>query len=164
LPAIWLWPISIWSHTGTRERRHNTEQMAFSVPHPVLRQSLAMWLAGVILTTVAGSGAWVRLALMAEVTSWLAWFVGALFVPSLALALGMWVGNSRAFELVYAVFWYVGVANRVPAFDYAGATGEGPKYGDAGCLHGDQPGVGSARADRPAAGSDLRPRPVQRLS
>jgi hypothetical protein len=59
----------------------------------------------------------------------LAWFVGALFAPSLALALGVWVGNSRAFELVYALFWYVGAANRVPAFDYAGATGEGLAIG-----------------------------------
>jgi hypothetical protein len=128
-PAIWLWPILIWSHMGTRERRHNTEQMVFSVPHPVVRQLLAMWLATVILTVIVGSGAWMRLALMGEVTSLLAWFVGALFAPSLALALGVWVGNSRAFELVYALFWYVGVANRLPAFDYAGATAKGLAMG-----------------------------------
>jgi hypothetical protein len=54
----------------------------------------------------------------------LAWFVGALFTPSLALALGVWVGNGRAFELAYALFWYIGVVNRVPAFDYAGVTAE----------------------------------------
>jgi hypothetical protein len=129
LPAIWLWPILIWSQMGIRERRHNTGQIVFSAPRPVWRQLPAMWLAGVILTLLAGSGAWVRLALMGEVTAVLAWFVGALFAPSLALALGLWVGNSRAFELVYALFWYIGVVNRVPAFDYAGVTGEGLAMG-----------------------------------
>jgi hypothetical protein len=129
LPALWLWPMLIWSQMGTRERRHNAEQMVFSTPRPVMRQLPAMWLAGVILTVIVGSGAWVRLLLMGEVTSLLAWFVGALFAPSLALALGAWVGNSRAFELVYALFWYVGVANRVPALDYSGATAEGLAIG-----------------------------------
>ena len=70
-----------------------------------------------------------RLALAGEVASLLAWFVGALFVPSLALALGVWLGNSRGFELVYLLLWYVGVINRVPACDYAGATAEGLALG-----------------------------------
>jgi hypothetical protein len=55
--------------------------------------------------------------------------VGALFTPSLALALGAWVGNRRAFERVYALLWYVGLVNRVPACDYAGATAEGLAMG-----------------------------------
>jgi hypothetical protein len=114
---------------GIRERRHNTEQMVFSVPRPVFRQSLAMWLAGVILTVTAGSGAWIRLALMGNITGLLAWFVGVLFAPSMALALGAWVGNSRAFELVYALFWYIGVVNRIPAFDYVGVTSQGLAMG-----------------------------------
>jgi hypothetical protein len=124
LPALWLWPILIWSQMGIRERRHSTEQMVFSAPRPVWRQLPAMWLAGVILTGIAGSGAWIRLAVTREITGLLAWFVGALFTPSLALALGVWVGNGRAFELAYALFWYIGVVNRVPAFDYAGVTAE----------------------------------------
>jgi len=129
LPAVWLWPVLIWSQMGIRERRYNTGQMVFSVPHPVSRQLPAMWLAGVIFTVIAGSGAWMRLALMGEFTGLLAWFVGALFIPALALALGVWVGNSRAFETVYPFLWYIGVINQVPAFDYAGATAGGLAMG-----------------------------------
>lgn len=129
LPAVWLWPVLIWSQIGIRERRYNTGQMVFSVPHPVSHQLPAMWLAGVIFTVIAGCGAWVRLALTGEFTGLLAWFVGALFTPALALALGVWVGNSRAFETLYPLLWYIGVINQVPAFDYAGATAEGLAMG-----------------------------------
>jgi hypothetical protein len=129
LPAVWLWPVLVWSQMGIRERRYNTEQMVFSVPHPVLRQLPAMWLAGVIFTAIVGSGVWVRLALMGEITNLLAWFVGAFFIPALALALGVWVGNSRAFETVYPLLWYIGVISQVPAFDYAGATAGGLAMG-----------------------------------
>jgi hypothetical protein len=125
LLAVWIWPLSIWSPMGVRERRYNTGQMVFSVPRPALRQLPALWLAGVVVAVIAGSGAWLHLALTGETASLLAWFVGALFVPALALALGVWVGNSRAFEAVYLLLWYTGLIEGVPAFDYAGATAEG---------------------------------------
>jgi hypothetical protein len=129
MPAVWLWPVLIWSQMGIRERRYHTGQMVFSVPNPVSRQLPSMWLAGVIITVIVGSGAWMRLALMGEITSLLSWLVGALFTPALALTLGVWVGNSRAFETVYPLLWYIGVINKVPVFDYAGATAEGLAMG-----------------------------------
>jgi hypothetical protein len=129
LPAVWVCPVLVWSQMGVRERRYNTGQMVFSTPRPVSRQLPALWLAGVVLAFIAGSGAGLRLALAGEITSLLAWCVGALFVPALALALGVWVGHSRAFEIVYLFWWYIGLINRVPAFDYAGATAGGLAQG-----------------------------------
>ncbi|MGD8623886.1 MAG: hypothetical protein PVJ34_05070 [Anaerolineae bacterium] len=129
LLAVWLWPMVLWSQMGARERRFNTEQVVFSVPRPALRQLPAVWLAGVVVAIVAGSGAWLYLALMGETVRLLAWFVGALFVPALALTLGVWVGNSRAFEAVYLLWWYIGLMEGVPAFDYAGATAKGLAMG-----------------------------------
>ena len=129
LPAVWLWPVLIWSQMGIRERRYNTGQMVFSVPNPISRQLPSMWLAGVIITVIVGSGAWMRLALMGEITSLLSWLAGALFAPALALALGVWVGNTRAFETAYPLLWYIGIINKVPVFDYAGATAEGLAMG-----------------------------------
>ena len=125
LPAIWLWPVLIWSQMGIRERLHNTQQMVFSSPRPVWRQLPAIWVAGVILTVAAGSGAGIRVAAAGNLPGLLGWLAGVLFAPSLALALGVWVGNSRGFELIYLLLWYVGVANGVPVFDYAGVTVEG---------------------------------------
>jgi ABC-type transport system involved in multi-copper enzyme maturation permease subunit len=129
LLMVWVWPVLVWSQMGVRERRYGTEQILFSMPRPALRQLPALWLAGVIVAVVAGSGAWLYLALRGEMVSVLAWFVGALFVPALALALGVWVGNSRAFEAVYLLLWYVGPVEQVPALDYAGATTGGLEMG-----------------------------------
>jgi hypothetical protein len=124
LLATWLWPLVVWSQMGVRERRFSTEQMVFSAPRPALRQLPAMWLAGVLVAVLAGSGAWLYLALVGETARVLTWFVGALFVPALALALGVWVGTSRAFEAVYLFLWYLGPMEGVPALDYVGVTAE----------------------------------------
>lgn len=129
LLMVWVWPVLVWSEMGVRERRYGTDQILFSMPRPALRQLPALWLAGVVVAVVAGSGAWLYLALSGEIVSMLAWFVGALFVPALALALGVWIGNSRAFEATYLVLWYIGLIEQVPALDYAGTTAEGLEMG-----------------------------------
>jgi hypothetical protein len=120
--AAWLWPILLWSPLGSRERRHNTQQIVFSTAHPVGRQVLAAWLAGVCVATGSGIGFAAQRTLSGDWAGLGAWAAGALFIPSLALALGTWSGSSRAFEVVYALLWYVGPINHVPALDYMGAT------------------------------------------
>lgn len=122
LPAAWIWPLLIWSGMGTREVRHRTEQLVFSGTHPLRHQVPAIWLAGVIVALLAGSGVAVRLVLAGDLASMLAWMVGALFIPSLALALGCWSGNSKLFQVVYTLLWYIGPVNQMPALDFMGAS------------------------------------------
>ena len=52
-----------------------------------------------------------------------AWLAGAVFVPTLALALGVWSGGSKAFEAVYILWWYVGPAHHTSGLDFMGTTG-----------------------------------------
>lgn len=52
---------------------------------------------------------------------------GALFVPSLALALGVLIGNSKAFEVVYISLMYL-VFQKVVPLDFVGMTPESPWY------------------------------------
>jgi len=118
LLAVWVWPVLIWSQMGSRENRRGTEHVVFSVPCPALRQLPAVRLAGVVVAVVAASGAWIRLGMTEHVTSVAAGLVGALFTP----ALGVWTGSRRAIEAVYLLWWYIGLVNRTPLFDYAGAT------------------------------------------
>jgi hypothetical protein len=120
--AAWFWPITAWSAMGSRERRHDTRQIVFSVPRPVGRQLAGAWLAGVCVTAMAGAGFALRRAWTGQWDALAAWVVGALFVPSLALALGVWSGSRRAFEIVYTFVWYLGPVNRVSALDYMGVT------------------------------------------
>ncbi len=54
------------------------------------------------------------------------WFVGALFIPSLALAPGVWSGNNKLFAVLYVVWWYLGPMNHVVELDFIGTTGASP--------------------------------------
>jgi hypothetical protein len=124
LPVTWLWPVLVWSGMGSREIRHNVGQMVFSSAAPLKRQLPATWLAGFIVTVLAGSGAGIRLLIAGDGAGLLAWFSAALFIPSLALVLGIWSGSSKLFEVVYVSLWYLAL-NKVYAVDYLGAYSRG---------------------------------------
>ena len=78
-----------WSALGTREARFGTEQLLFSCARILPRQFPAAWIAGVLVAALTGLGAAVRLALAGQSAGLWAWAAGALFIPSLALALGV---------------------------------------------------------------------------
>jgi len=122
LPVAWLWPLALWSSLGCREARHDARQLVFCAPRLLPRQLPALWLAGILLALVTGSGVAAHLALTGEWTRLLAWGTGALFIPTLALALGAWAGSNKLFEVVYMIWWYVGPVNRVPALDFMGTS------------------------------------------
>jgi hypothetical protein len=123
LVATWIWPLLIWSKMGTRERLFRTDQLIFSTAHPLRRQLPACWLAGVIIAVITGGGTGIRLFLAGEQLGLLAWTAGALFIPTMALALGVWSGSSKLFEVLYLFLWYLGPANRLGAIDFMGASG-----------------------------------------
>lgn len=123
LIAAWIWPLLIWSAMGTRERRLRTDQLVFSTAHPLRRQLPACWLAGVIIALLTGGGTGIRLVFAGEQLGLLAWTVGAFFIPTMALAVGVWSGSSKLFEVLYLFLWYLGPANRVGQIDFMGAMG-----------------------------------------
>jgi hypothetical protein len=123
LVAAWIWPLLIWSAMGTREKRLRTDQLVFSTAHPLRRQLPACWLAGVIVAILTGGGTGIRLLLAGEQFGLFAWTVGAFFIPTMALALGVWSGSSKLFEVLYLFLWYLGPANRVGQIDFMGAVG-----------------------------------------
>jgi len=107
LAVAWTWHTLILSRSGCRENRHNTYELVFSAPRPLMNQLPALWLAAFLVTALLGSGALLRFLFAGELTSLLAWIAGALFIPSLALALGVVTGSSKAFEVIYVVWMYV---------------------------------------------------------
>ena len=123
LIAAWIWPLLIWSAMGTRETRLGTDQLVFSTAHPLRRQLPACWLAGVIIAVLTGGGTGVRLLLAGEQLGLIAWTVGAFFIPTMALALGVWSGSSKLFEVLYLLLWYLGPANHLGEIDFMGAIG-----------------------------------------
>jgi hypothetical protein len=122
LVAAWLWPILLWSRMGSREARAATESLVFSCPRTLWQQLPAAWLAGVVVALVTGGGVGIRLLLAADAPSLAAWTAGALFIPTLAMALGLVSRTSKLFEAIYTVWWYIGAFNHTPGLDYMGTT------------------------------------------
>jgi len=122
LACAWFWPILIWSKMGVRETRDQTSQLIFSAPHPIARQLPAVWLAGVGLALLTGSGFAGRLLFTGNWRGLFAWLVGALFIPTLALTFGVWSGSSKLFEIVYTLLWYVGPMHATLQLDFMGSA------------------------------------------
>ncbi len=118
LPFAWVWPLLIWSSMGVREARYHTDGYVFSTPRPIGRQLPATWLAGFIVAALAGAGVLVRLIAEGDGAGVLVWTVGALFIPSLALAFGTWTGSSKVFEIAYLMLWYIGPIQQIDQFNF----------------------------------------------
>ena len=125
LPFAWLWPILIWSGLGNREIQHNAHQMVFSSASPLMRQLPAQWLAGFLMTALTGSGVAIKLLSAGDSGGLLAWMSAALFIPSFALALGVWSNSHKLFEVLYVTLWYLGPMNKIAAVDFLGANSGG---------------------------------------
>jgi hypothetical protein len=125
LPAAWIWPILVWSAIGNREIHNNVQQLTFSSASPLIRQLPAQWLAGFIVTLLVSIGAIIRFAMDGYAIGLLALLSGAFFIPSLALASGVWSGTSKLFEILYMLIWYLGPLNKLMALDYIGSHGNG---------------------------------------
>jgi hypothetical protein len=113
----WIWPMLQWSQLGTREAVCATEQFIYPTLHPIRRQFLAQWLAGVLLALATASGALVHWALVGDLSGIEGILAGAIFVPTLAIACGALSGTTRLFEIAYLLLWYIGPMNR-SLFDF----------------------------------------------
>ncbi len=122
--AAYIWPVLLWSPLGARESIHATDTLIFSSERALSRQLPAVWIAGVVLAAVVSGGYALRLLLTADVGGVMAWIASVIFVPSLALALGIWSGSSKSFEAIYTLWWYIGPVNHLPGADFIGVTAQ----------------------------------------
>jgi hypothetical protein len=125
LPIAWLWPLAMWSGMGNRERKNNTHQMVFSSARPVQRQLPAAWLAGLLATALlVVAGAVFHLS-SGDLSGFAGWLSGVAFVPTLALALGVFSSGNRLFEVVYVIWWYMGPFQKEAGMDF---TADAPQF------------------------------------
>jgi hypothetical protein len=122
LPLTWFWPVLIWSAMGTNETYYRTHQLIFTALHPVRNQFVVLWLAGVLVTYLTGSGAIIHFLVSGEWESLRAMAVGGLFIPTLAVTLGIWSGNGKLFQVVFMLMWYVGPLNKMDVLDFIGTS------------------------------------------
>lgn len=119
-----LWPIGLLSAMGNRERRNQTGQIIFSIAQSLRRQLPAIWMAGFAIAFITIGVVIVVMATDGQLIFLFAWSVGTVFVPSLALALGVWSGGPRLFEIIYILWWYLGPVEGVEIFDFIGLNQE----------------------------------------
>jgi hypothetical protein len=122
LPFAWIWPLLLWSAMGTRENQFATGSLVFSAPNAAPRQLIASYAAGVIVAAATGAGIAVRMMIAADIAGLGAWAAAVLFVPALALALGVWSGGGKAFEALYTGWWYLGPLHHIRGVDFMGTT------------------------------------------
>jgi len=122
LAFAWLWPVLLWSAMGTREAQSGTGPLIFSSARALGRQLPAVWVAGVCVALLTSAGFGVRSLVARDWPHLFAWLTGAMFIPAMALVLGVWSGTSKLFEGLYTGFWYAGPVQPTPALDFMGAS------------------------------------------
>jgi hypothetical protein len=122
--VAWIWPVLAWSQMGTREAQYATGALIFSAPRAVPRQLLASYAAGVLMAALTGGGLALHLAFARDFAGVTAWAAGALFIPAMALALGVTTGTRKAFEAIYTCWWYIGPLHHIPQADFMGTTAQ----------------------------------------
>jgi ABC-type transport system involved in multi-copper enzyme maturation permease subunit len=120
-----VWPVFVLSEIGVRTHRHRTRELVVSSMHPV-GQLVSEWLVGVAVLGVLMGGVALPHALAGETGVLLGYVATLLFVPSLALAAGVWTETTRTFEAVYLSLWFVGPVNDVAPLDFAVTTAAVP--------------------------------------
>jgi hypothetical protein len=122
--AAWIWPALIWSQMGTREAQFSTGSLVFSAPRPVPQQILATYAAGVLMAILTGGGLGLHLLFATDFAGLAGWAAGALFIPAMALVLGVTTGTRKFFEALYTAWWYVGPLHHMPQADFMATTAQ----------------------------------------
>ncbi|MFJ8628665.1 hypothetical protein ACIRD3_38285 [Kitasatospora sp. NPDC093550] len=120
LPGVWLWPVLIWSRLGSQQVENGLEVLLGAYP-AARRRLLAEWASGLVLTAVMGVAPLVRMLVAGDGPGVACWFGGVLFIPSLAMSLGVLSRTHRVFQAIYLPIWYV-LVNNVAALDFMGAV------------------------------------------
>lgn len=124
-----IWPVLVWAKMGQREASQQAEYLLYQAPYSLARLLAPAWLAGVLLTVLATGGTLLGRLVYADALALLPWCLSVLFIPALALALGVWSRSSKLFEVVYPILWYLGPfnpQNGLTGLDYLGIHRQAP--------------------------------------
>ncbi|ETT54276.1 Tat pathway signal protein [Paenibacillus sp. FSL P4-0338] len=119
-PVIWIWPIKLWSGMGNQDVRYGTQFLVVSSRRYVIRQLMASWISGIILTCMVTGGMIIRMVFEGDLEHLLYNVAAVFLIPSLALACGVLTKGWRTFELLYLIIWYLGPLSKLPYLDFLG--------------------------------------------
>ena len=122
LAAAWFWPLLIWSAMGCREQLFDTRQMVQSTLGGPWAQLSMQWFAGFLIAAAIGGFIGIRALITGDIGLFAHWLIGAMFIPSLAMACGTLTGGRKMFEVLYTILFYAGPLNKTPLCDFTGSV------------------------------------------
>jgi len=124
LSFLYLWTIPLWATIGLAEVKNNTTSILMHTRYYKYHQLFAAYLGGVVLYIFVGFGYLIKsIVIMRNYVVILYVFIGAILISSISLLLNLWIKNSKVFELVYIIIWYLGPIQKVYPFDFIYFTG-----------------------------------------
>ncbi len=107
---------------GCRDLLFDTRQMVQSTPGGVWAQLSMQWLAGFLIAVAVGGFIGIRTLITGDFDLLAHWLIGAMFIPSLAIACGVITGGRKLFEVLYTLIFYIGPLNKTPMCDFTGSV------------------------------------------
>jgi len=121
--VVSLLPVLVYAQMGQRDARYHTEQLINQAAFAKVRSFAASWIAGIFLALITSCCILISRLLYGDPMMFVQWGLAVLFVPTLALTLGVWSRSSKLFEVVYPILWYLGPFNKengLAILDYLG--------------------------------------------
>lgn len=127
LPVLWFLQIMRWSDLATKEKTYRIHYFTFASYQPVSRLFLAQVLAGMILSLGLSTPLLLRYAIAMDIMPVISILLGALFIVSCAVLIGLISGGKKLFEILFFCLTY-GNVHKIPAVDYFGGVNTSINY------------------------------------
>lgn len=122
IPLIWILPITIWSKSGTEEKKFNMEAYLFTCNNYRNFELMNSFISCFLLTVLVNTCIIIKFILAGNAIGALYILMAAFFVSSLGIFIGSVTGSSAAFEIIYLLLWYAGILNGFPALNFIGIS------------------------------------------
>ena len=123
LPTLWFLQVSRWSDITAKEKTNRIHYFTYAAFQPLKRLLSSQIIAGLLVALSLASPLLIRYLLSGEVLAAISIVLGAMFITSSAVCLGILTGGKKLFEILFFLLTY-GNMNRIPFMDYFGGLGQ----------------------------------------
>lgn len=123
LPAVFLTISLMCSKASSKEVIYKTEQLILHTPKFDRYQILAEFIAIILIFVLSSIGMIIRFAIFGMWISILSLLVASSLISSILLLLGILSKDSKLFEVLFIITWYIGLFQKTYPIDFLNLTG-----------------------------------------
>ncbi len=127
LPVLWFLQVGRLGDLATKEKTNRIHYFTYASYKPIERLLPSQILAGIILVATLSAPLLIRYLISGDFMPVTYILAGAVFIVSLAVALGILTGGKKLFEILFFAITYCNL-NNVPFADYFGALNNSSVY------------------------------------